>query len=156
MHNTIAAIWFVDNLMHHLAMAQYHIDPLYAGWLDVLNDMWTEADIMVRSRGDAEEMAAGMKRWNEEVIDTVPSERLLVWWPTDGWEPLCEFLEVPVPDGPVPNVNDTENFQKNLIMGPAIGAINAWWEENKPQERQPGHLDSEDAAADRGPATASA
>jgi hypothetical protein len=130
MHDTIAAIWFGDNLMHHLAMAQYHIDPLYASWLDVLNDMWAKADIMVGSRGDAEEMAAGMKRWNEEVIDTVPSERLLVWWPTDGWEPLCEFLEVPVPDGPVPNVNDTENFQKNLIMAPAIAAVNAWWDEN--------------------------
>jgi hypothetical protein len=41
-------------------------------------------------------------------------------------------------------------------MGPAINAINAWWEENKPQEHQPGHLDSDDAAAKRGPAAASA
>ena len=156
MHNTIAAIWFGDNLMHHLAMAQYHVDPLYASWLDVLGDMWTKADIMMASRGDADAMAAEMNRWNQEIIDTVPSERLLVWYPTDGWEPLCEFLEVPVPDGPVPNVNDTENFQKNLIMGPAISAINGWWEENKPQEHQPGHLDSDDAAAKRGPAAASA
>jgi hypothetical protein len=54
---------------------------------------------------------------------------------------------VPVPDGPVPNLNDTEHFQKNLIMGPAINAINAWWEENKPQEHQPGHLDSKEKAA---------
>jgi hypothetical protein len=118
--------------------------------------MWTKADIMMASRGDADAMAADMNRWNQEIIDTVPSERLLAWYPTDGWEPLCEFLEVPVPDGPVPNVNDTENFQKNLIMGPAINAINAWWEENKPQEHQPGHLDSDDAAAKRGPAAASA
>jgi Sulfotransferase domain len=102
---------------------------------------------MVRSKGEAEEMAAGMKRWNQEVIDTVPSERLLVWWPTDGWEPLCEFLEVPVPDQPVPNVNDTENFQKNLIMAPAIAAINAWWEENKALGQQPGHLDASDKPA---------
>ena len=50
MHNTIASIWFGDNLMHHLAMAQYQIDPVYASWLDVLNDMWTKADIMVPSR----------------------------------------------------------------------------------------------------------
>ena len=59
-----------------------------------------------------------MERWNQEVIDTVPAERLLVWHPKDGWEPLCEFLELDVPGEPVPNVNDTENFQKNLIMGP--------------------------------------
>ena len=156
MHNTIAAIWFGDGLMHHLALAQYQIDPAYASWLDVLYDMWAKADIMVGSGGDRAEMAAGFERWNQEVIDTVPSDRLLVWNPKDGWEPLCELLGVPVPDTPLPNVNDTENFQKNLIMKPAIEAINAWWEENKPQERQAGHLDSEDATAERGPATASA
>jgi hypothetical protein len=143
MHNTIAQIWFGDSLMRQLAQARYHIDPLFAAWLDVLYDMWARADIMVGSNADAEEMAAGMERWNQEVIDTVPSERLLVWYPTDGWEPLCEFLEVDVPDAPLPKVNDTENFQKNLIMGPAIEAINAWWEESKGPE---------DAAAAR-PAT---
>jgi hypothetical protein len=43
-----------------------------------------------------------------------------------------------VPDAPLPNVNDTANFQKNLIMHPAIEAINAWWEENKgPEDRAP-------------------
>lgn len=130
MHNTIAQIWFGDTLMHHLAMAQYRIDPLYASWLDVMNDMWTKADIMVKSRGDPAEMAAGMERWNQDVIDTVPADRLLVWNPKDGWEPLCEFLELDVPSQPLPNVNDTENFQKNLIMRPAIDAINRWWEEN--------------------------
>ena len=81
-------------------------------------------------------MAAGFERWNQEVIDTVPAERLLVWNPKDGWEPLCELLEVDVPDAPLPNVNDTENFQKNLIMAPAIEAINGWWEANQGPEDQ--------------------
>ena len=89
---------------------------------------------MVPSGGDREQMAAEFERWNQQVIDTVPSERLLVWDPKDGWEPLCELLEVRVPDAPLPNVNDTENFQKNLIMGPAVEAINAWWEDNKELE----------------------
>jgi Sulfotransferase domain len=136
MHNTIAQIWFGDSVMHHLAQAQYQIDPDYAAWLDVLHDMWTKADIMVGSGADAEKMAAEMQRWNQEVIDTVPSDRLLVWNPKEGWEPLCEFLEVDVPSEPLPNVNDTENFQKNLIMAPAIEAINAWWEENTGPEDQ--------------------
>jgi hypothetical protein len=138
MHNTIAQIWFGDSLMYHLAQAQYQIDPLYAAWLDLLYDMWAKADIMVGSNADTEEMAAGMERWNQEVIDTVPSDRLLVWDPKDGWEPLCDFLEMDVPDAPLPNVNDTENFQKNLIMRPAIEAINTWWEENKgPEDKAP-------------------
>ena len=132
MNNTIAAIWFGDNLMHHLAQAQYQIDPNYAAWLDLLHDMWTKADIMVPSNGDRDEMAAGFERWNQEVIDTVPSERLLVWHPKDGWEPLCEFLDLDVPSEPLPHVNDVDTFQKALIMGPAITAINEWWEHEKP------------------------
>jgi hypothetical protein len=27
-----------------------------------------------------------------------------------GWEPLCEFLEVPVPDIPFPRTNDRKEF----------------------------------------------
>jgi hypothetical protein len=132
MNNTIAQIFLGDSILHHLAQAQYQIDPVYAAWLDVLRDMWVKVDIMVPSGGDPDEMAAGFERWNQEVIDGVPAERLLVWNPKDGWEPLCEFLELPVPEQPLPHVNDTENFQKNLIMGPAIAAINEWWEREKP------------------------
>jgi Sulfotransferase domain len=132
MHNTIAAIWFGDSLMHHVVQARYKIDPVFASWLDVLHDMWVKADIMVKSGADRDEMAAGMERWNQEVIDTVPSDRLLVWNPKDGWEPLCELLDLPVPSEPLPNVNDTENFQMNLMTAPAIAAINEWWEREKP------------------------
>ena len=49
-------------------------------------------------------------RRNQEVIDTVPSDRLLVFHPKDGWEPLCEFLNVPVPDKPFPRVNSRDEF----------------------------------------------
>ena len=47
---------------------------------------------------------------NQEVIDTVPADQLLVYRPGDGWEPLCEFLEKPVPDSDYPRVNSTEEF----------------------------------------------
>jgi len=132
MHNTIADIWFGDSLMHHVVQARYHVDPDFAAWLDVLHDMWVKAEIMVPSKADPQAMAAEMERWNQTVIDTVPADRLLVWNPKDGWEPLCELLDLPVPSEPVPNVNDTENFQKNLMTGPAIEALGAWWEREKP------------------------
>lgn len=41
-----------------------------------------------------------------EVIDAVPPERLLVFDVAQGWEPLCRFLDVPVPTEPFPHVND--------------------------------------------------
>lgn len=47
---------------------------------------------------------------NQEVIDTVPDDMLLVYEPGQGWEPLCEFLEVPVPAEDYPHVNSTDEF----------------------------------------------
>ncbi|MFV0526353.1 MAG: sulfotransferase family protein [Acidimicrobiales bacterium] len=46
-----------------------------------------------------------------EVVATVPPDRLLVFDVADGWEPLCAFLDVPVPDEPFPHVNDRRWMQ---------------------------------------------
>lgn len=47
---------------------------------------------------------------NAEVRRTVPPKRLLVYDVGDGWESLCAFLGVPVPQAPYPNVNTTQDF----------------------------------------------
>ena len=41
---------------------------------------------------------------NEDVRSNVPSEKLLVFNVKTGWKPLCEFLEVPIPEEPFPNM----------------------------------------------------
>ena len=43
-------------------------------------------------------------------MTAIPPERLLVFDVTEGWEPLCAFLGVPVPDGAFPRTNSTEEF----------------------------------------------
>ncbi|HZU14267.1 MAG TPA: sulfotransferase [Chloroflexota bacterium] len=49
----------------------------------------------------------------ETVRETVDPNRLLVYEVSQGWEPLCAFLGVPVPDGlEFPHLNDTESFQQ--------------------------------------------
>ena len=63
-----------------------------------------------------------MERYHQEVQDTVPAERLLVWSVADGWEPLCEFLEVPIPEAEFPRVNDSAQFG-DRIMDSAIEAV---------------------------------
>ena len=50
--------------------------------------------------------------WTEEVKKTVPKERLLVFSVKEGWEPLCKFLDFPIPDEPFPNTNDSKMIQK--------------------------------------------
>lgn len=55
------------------------------------------------------------KRHIEEVKEHVPDDRLLVYEVKDGWEPLCEFLDVEVPKGqPFPHLNDTLTFVRMI------------------------------------------
>jgi len=58
------------------------------------------------------------RRHNDEVSRTVPSERLLVYRIEDGWEPLCDFLGVTVPDAPFPHLNDRSAFRSRFARRP--------------------------------------
>jgi hypothetical protein len=54
------------------------------------------------------------EKHNAEVKRTIPADRLLVYEPGQGWEPLCRFLNRPIPDEPYPHVNTTEEFNSRL------------------------------------------
>lgn len=61
-----------------------------------------------------EKTIARYKAFQEEVINTIPAEQLLVYKVSDGWEPLCEFLEVPIPEEVFPHKNKRKNFQEKF------------------------------------------
>jgi hypothetical protein len=63
-------------------------------------------------RGDLsrDNVIASFERHNAQVIATIPPERLLAFEATQGWEPLCAFLGLPVPDVPFPRTNSREEF----------------------------------------------
>ncbi|MEA2333457.1 MAG: hypothetical protein QOH58_3595 [Thermoleophilaceae bacterium] len=133
MQDTIVQIYFGDTLMHHLAQSRYHVDPAFKGWVDLMTDMaWEGRGAFAGSKGETGPMIEAAKRWDQEVKDTVPADRLLVWNPKDGWEPLCEFIGLDVPSEPLPHVNDTEAFKTQLVAGPAVAAINEWWQREQP------------------------
>jgi hypothetical protein len=58
-----------------------------------------------------------------EVKRIVPPQRLLVWSVTEGWEPLCKFLDKPVPNVPFPRVNDRAALQRRMLIVNIIGYI---------------------------------
>lgn len=60
---------------------------------------------------------------NQEVKQTVPAAQLLVFDVREGWEPLCNFLKVPVPDEPVPKLNDAEAMKAIYFGMMAYGAF---------------------------------
>ena len=57
---------------------------------------------------------AAYERHNADVRVSLPSDRLVDWQPGDGWEPICEVLDLPVPDQPFPHVNTTADFRAML------------------------------------------
>ncbi len=69
---------------------------------------------------DREYAIAVFERHNEAVRRYVPPERLLVFDVKQGWEPLCRFLDVEVPDGPFPYLNDAKLIQRSLRYGPWV------------------------------------
>ena len=54
--------------------------------------------------------------WNNRVIETVPAEKLLIFNVKEGWKPLCDFLNVPVPDKPFPWVNSTNEWNEYISI----------------------------------------
>jgi Sulfotransferase domain len=46
-------------------------------------------------------------RHTQEVRQAITPSRLLVFDVRQGWEPLCRFLDVPIPEEPFPRLNDT-------------------------------------------------
>lgn len=60
----------------------------------------------------------------EDVIAFVPKDKLLVFEPSEGWQPLCEFLNRPIPEEDFPHLNKKENFHqmvKGMIKEAAKG-----------------------------------
>lgn len=81
---------------------------------------------------------ARVEEHNQRMRDAF-GDRLLVMHVSEGWEPLCAHLGVPVPDTPFPNVNDTAQFKDELkkmrmaarapyvLGGILLAALAAWF-----------------------------
>ncbi len=117
-----------ESLLRLLSSARAKVDPQWRDYLALVERMfWGPQGTFARGHATPAELTAEMERHNEEVRSTVPAERLLVWEVSEGWEPLCEFLEVEVPAQPLPHVNDRETFLGRVADG-AIDTLRAWRE----------------------------
>lgn len=61
---------------------------------------------------DRDHVIAVYEAHNAAVKAAISADRLLVYDVAQGWEPLCKFLQVPVPDAPMPKVNSTGEFMQ--------------------------------------------
>lgn len=54
---------------------------------------------------DPATLMTAYERHNDEVKKAIPEDRLFVWNASEGWQPICQALRLPVPDEPFPWVN---------------------------------------------------
>jgi hypothetical protein len=93
------------------------VPPEYEPWaharLQMLGDRFSN------SIDDPTAMMDAYERHNAAVRQGIPSDRLLEWTATDGWDPICERLGLDVPSEPFPRTNTTDEFRA-LVGMPAL------------------------------------
>ena len=78
-------------------------------------NLGTELVVKAAFGGEIDDPEHGIKMFNQHtkaVIDAIDPERLLVFDVRQGWEPLCEFLDKPVPTTDFPRVNSRDEFDE--------------------------------------------
>ena len=91
-------------------------DPVRLKLRAAVNQM-IKMDVFGGMMQDKEVARAAFERREAEVKAGIAPARLLVFEPTDGWEKLCPFLGVPVPETAYPFTNTTEDFRTAMQMG---------------------------------------
>lgn len=66
---------------------------------------------------DRQHVIGTYEQRNETVKRTIAPERLLVFNVAEGWTPLCQFLGLPIPGEPFPQVNSTDEFREMVAAG---------------------------------------
>lgn len=69
---------------------------------------------------DEDHARAVFEGHNAEVRRNVPPEKLLVYEVKEGWEPLCDFLGVEVPDKSFPRLNDAAEMRRRVRLVRAL------------------------------------
>jgi hypothetical protein len=112
-----AATWhasFRDTILAHTA----GLRPPPGSALRAVYDLTRELVLDGVFAGRAEDAAHAIGTYeahNRTVIDTIAAERLLVYDVAAGWEPLCRFLDRPVPPAPFPHVNTRSRFLREYF-----------------------------------------
>ncbi|MFC7340493.1 sulfotransferase family protein [Saccharopolyspora griseoalba] len=63
------------------------------------------------------------EKHNAAVRAVVPADRLLTYRIGEGWQRLCEFLDVPVPDCEFPHVNDSGSIRELVQQVRETGVV---------------------------------
>ncbi|XP_077972181.1 uncharacterized protein LOC144427207 isoform X2 [Styela clava] len=92
-----------------MSFANFHFTPTGRKFLQFMKKSGESAfSRMPKSKyfiQDAEALKREYRMHNSAVKQEIPKDKLLIFKFSDGWEPLCKFLEKDIPDVPFPHSN---------------------------------------------------
>lgn len=109
--STMDTIYFTENLW------QFKVIEIFTPFGRKFGDMARKLIWQRSHKGtmnDRSKAIAHYQQHIEDVKSALPAERLLIFSADQGWEPLCKFIGVPIPDGEFPNVNDRAAVKKTI------------------------------------------
>jgi hypothetical protein len=87
--------------------------PVTGRWIE-MTDRLVWDGIFDGRFADRDHAVAVFERHVANVEATCPPGRLLVFDVAEGWEPLCSFLDVPIPNRPFPRLNDARAMRRGF------------------------------------------
>jgi Sulfotransferase domain len=136
MRETIWDTIYGQSAMAHISKARELVDPDWHEYVRLMSRMWAAQGIFSGAELRPGQLAEAIARYEEQVRRNIPSERLLVWSVTEGWEPLCEFLEVDVPDAQFPRLNDAKMYTDRVVDA-SLAVLQAWRAADRAPAAQP-------------------
>jgi hypothetical protein len=109
--STIETIYFTQSLW------QFKFLELFTPFAKKMGNMTSKLIWQRSHKGTMRDKTAAIAGYHEhieEVKAAVPQDRLLIFTADQGWEPLCEFLGVEIPNTEFPNVNDRSEIKKTI------------------------------------------
>lgn len=82
--------------------------------------LFTKGDFALHGKRAFQEHYQGVR-------ELVPADRLLEYRVSEGWEPLCNFLDVDIPECPFPAGNEQESFRHSLRALDRTRALAVLW-----------------------------
>jgi hypothetical protein len=137
MFETVWAVRKGGSLTHLLSDARAKVDPDWAAFLDLIDGLlWQDDGTFALANSEAEDLIAPAREHRERVEAAIDPERLLIWDVSEGWGPLCGFLELPEPNVELPHINDRLEFAGRIADG-ALQALSQWRAEQASAEAAP-------------------
>jgi hypothetical protein len=116
------AEWY-DSFSRTILARSENIPPLVSPSILALYDLSREVILRQTFGGRANDATHAIGVYNAHnaaVSAAVPAGKLLVYDVVSGWDPLCEFLGLAVPDRPFPRANSGDGF--GLSLRESVGA----------------------------------